>query len=126
GIFDALFFRLRDALLEVPEDLEREAFHEHLSQTFYRPWLDYLQCHEDDHLKMLAHSNPVSTTDITPIPVFSTWTILHYDSYSLSSAFYLSHVSFSPENLYSILLSMSPVKQNSEIRHRQHFRFYIM
>jgi hypothetical protein len=76
-IFNALFFRLRGALLEVVENSERETLHEHLVDTFYLPWLDHLQCHETDHLEKRAHSNPES---ITPIPVFSIWTILHYNT----------------------------------------------
>ena len=85
GIFNALFFKLRDSLLEVVEESEEGGeFHEHLVQNLYLPWLEYLECHEDHHLKVLPHSNPESIIDITPIPVFSFWTILHYNSYSSS------------------------------------------
>jgi len=80
GIFNALFFRLRDTLLEVAEEWEGGTLHEHLVQNLYLPWLEYLECHEDHHLKVLAHSTE-SMIDITPIPVFSFWTILHYNSY---------------------------------------------
>ena len=37
GIFNALFFRLRDALLEVAEDSEQEALHEHLVTNLLSP-----------------------------------------------------------------------------------------
>lgn len=86
GLFNALFFKLKDDLLRLVDYSERDSLEEHLEESFYLPWLEYLECHECDHGESLTRSNfdhtQRASADVVPIPVFSEWTILNFGLYS--------------------------------------------